>query len=75
MKLKDLSEKEETLSLGQGEKIEKTFPGKLILEHKDWKMEVQAGEGEIDRLICEKEEKTKEVEDEFKRIYYPTSKL
>jgi len=68
LKLKDVSEKEETLTLGQGEKIEKTFPGKLTLEHEDWKMEVQAGEGEIDKLICEKEEKTKEVEDEFKRL-------
>jgi len=66
--LKDASERKETLSLRQGEKIEKTFQGKLILEHEDWKMEVQAGEGEIDRLICEKEEKTKEVEDEFKRL-------
>lgn len=68
MTLKDVSEKEEILSLGQGEKIEKTFQGKLTLEHEDWKMEVQAGEGEIDRLICEKEKKTKEVEDEFKRL-------
>jgi len=66
--LKDASERKETLSLRQGEKIEKTLQGKLILEHEDWKMEVQAGEGEIDRLICEKEEKTKEVEDEFKRL-------
>ena len=66
--LKDASERKETLSLKQGEKIEKTFQGKLILEHEDWKMEVQAGEGEIDRLIFEKEEKTKEVEDEFKRL-------
>jgi len=68
LKLKDVSGKEETLSLKQGKKIEKTFQGKLTLEHKDWKMEVQAGEGEIDRLICEKEEKTKEVEGEFKRL-------
>jgi len=68
LKLKDVSEKEETLALGQGEKIEKTFPGKLTLEHEDWKMEVQAGEGEIDKLICEKEEKIKKVEDEFKRL-------
>jgi len=66
--LKDVSEKEETLALGQGEKIEKTFQGKLTLEHEDWKMEVQAGEGEIDRLICEKEKKSKEVENEFKRL-------
>ncbi len=66
--LRDVSEKEETLTLGQGEKIEKTFQGKLILEHEDWRMEVQAGEGEIDKLICKKEEKTKEVEDEFKRL-------
>ena len=66
--LKDASERKEILSLRQGEKIEKTFQGKLILEHEDWKMEVQAGEGEIDRLICEKGEKTKEVEDEFKRL-------
>lgn len=66
--LKDTSERKETLSLRQGEKIEKTFQGKLILEHEDWKMEVQAGEGEIDRLIYEKEEKTKEIEDEFKRL-------
>ncbi len=66
--LKDASERKETLSLRQGEKIEKTFQGKLTLEHEDWKMEVQAGEGEIDRLICEKEEKTKEVEGEFKRL-------
>jgi exonuclease SbcC len=66
--LKDASERKEILSLRQGEKIEKTFQGKLILEHEDWKMEIQAGEGEIDRLICEKEEKTKEVEDEFKRL-------
>jgi len=68
LKLKDVSEKEETLTLGQGEKIEKTFQGKLTLEHEDWKMGVQAGEGEIDRLICEKEEKIKEVEEEFKRL-------
>ncbi|GAI13409.1 unnamed protein product, partial [marine sediment metagenome] len=68
MTLKDASERKEILSLRQGEKIEKTFQGKLILEHEDWKMEIQAGEGEIDRLICEKEEKTKEVEDEFKRL-------
>ncbi|MBE3093891.1 MAG: AAA family ATPase, partial [Actinobacteria bacterium] len=66
--LKDMSEKEETFALGQGEKIEKTFQGKLTLEHEDWKMEVQAGEGEIDRLICEKEKKSKEVENEFKRL-------
>ena len=66
--LKDMSEKEETLVLDQGKKIEKTFQGKLILEHEDWRMEVQAGEGEIDRLIFEKEKKTKEVEDEFKRL-------
>ena len=66
--LKDVSEKEETFALGQGDKIEKTFPGKLTLEHEDWKMEVQAGEGEIDKLIFEKEEKVKEVEDEFKRL-------
>jgi len=68
LKLKDVSEKEETLSLKQGEKIEKTFQGKFTMEHEDWKMEVQAGEGEIDRLICEKEEKTKEVEGEFIRL-------
>ena len=66
--LKDVSEKEETFALGQGKKIEKTFQGKLILEHEDWRMEVQAGEGEIDKLICEKEKKTKEIEDEFKRL-------
>lgn len=66
--LKDVSEKKETLSLKQGEKIEKTLQGKLTLEHEDWKMEVQAGEGEIDRLICEKEEKTKEVEDKFEKL-------
>jgi len=68
LKLKDVLEEEETFSLGQGEKIEKTFQGKLTLEHQDWKMEVQAGEGEIDKLICEKEEKTKEIEDEFKKL-------
>jgi exonuclease SbcC len=68
LKLKDVLEKEETFSLGQGEKIKKTFQGKLTLEHQDWKMEVQAGEGEIDKLICEKEEKTKEIEDEFKKL-------
>jgi len=66
--LKDALERKETLYLKQGEKIEKTFQGKLTLEHEDWKMEIQAGEGEIDRLICGKKEKTKEVEDEFKRL-------
>ena len=66
--IKDASKKEEILPLGQGEKIEKTFQGKLILEHEDWKMEVQAGEGEIDRLIFEKEKKTKEVKDELKKL-------
>jgi len=68
LKLKDVSEKEETIALGQGKKIEKTFQGKLTLEHENWKMEVQAGKGEVDRLICEKEEKIKEVEEEFKRL-------
>jgi len=66
--IKDASKKEETLSLGQGEKIEKTFQGKLILEHKDWKMEAQAGEGEIDNFISEKERKNKEIEDKFEKL-------
>jgi len=68
LKLKDLSEKKETLSLGQGEKIEKTFKGKFTLEHEDWKMEVQAGEGEIDSFISEKERKNKEIEDKFEKL-------
>jgi len=68
LKLKDVSEKEETLSLKQGEKIEKTFQGKLTLEHEDWKMEVQAGEGEIDSFISEKERKNKEIEDKFEKL-------
>lgn len=68
LKLKDVSEKEETFSLGQGEKIEKTLQGKLILEHEDWKMEVQAGEGEIDSFISEKERKNKEIEDKFEEL-------
>jgi len=68
LKLKDVSEKEETLSLGQGEKIEKTFQGKLTLEHEDWKMEVQAGEGEIDSFISEKESKNKEIENKFEKL-------
>jgi len=57
LKLKDVLEEEETFSLGQGEKIEKTFQGKLTLEHEDWKMEVQAGEGEIDSFVSKKREK------------------
>jgi exonuclease SbcC len=68
LKLKDVSEKEETLSLEQGEKIEKTFQGKLILGHEDWKMEVQAGEGEIDNFISEKERKNIEIEDKFEKL-------
>jgi len=72
LKLKDVSEKEETLSLGQGEKIEKTFQGKLILEHEEWKMEVQSGEGEIDNFISEKERKNKEIEDKFEELRIDT---
>jgi len=69
LKLKDVSKREEeTLSLGQGEKIEKTFQGKLTLEHEDWKMEVQAGEGEIDSFISEKERKNKEIKDKFEKL-------
>lgn len=68
LKLKDVSENEETLSLGQGEKIEKTFQGKLTLEHEDWKMEVQAGEGEINSFISEKERKNKEIKDKFEKL-------
>jgi len=68
LKLKDVSEKEEVLHLEQSQKIEKTFQGKLILEHEDWKMEIQAGEGEIDQLIDKKEEKTKEIEKELKKL-------
>ncbi len=68
LKLKDASEKEETLSFGQGKKIEKTFQGKLTLEHEDWKMEVQAGEGEIDNFISEKERKNKEIKDKFEKL-------
>jgi exonuclease SbcC len=63
-----VSEKEETLSLKQGERIEKTFQGKLTLEHEDWKMEVQAGEGEIDSFISEKDRKNKEIEDKFEKL-------
>jgi exonuclease SbcC len=66
--LKDASERKEILSLKQGEKFEKTLQGKLILEHEDWKMEVQAGEGEIDSFISEKERKNKEIEDKFKKL-------
>ena len=66
--LKDASEEKKTLSLKQGEKIEKTFQGKLIIEHEDWKMEVQAGEGEIDNLISEKKVKAKEIEYELKKL-------
>lgn len=68
LKLKDVSEKEETLSLKQGEKIEKTFQGKLTLEHENWKMEVQAGEGEIDSFISEKERKNKEIKDKLEKL-------
>lgn len=68
LKIKDVSGKEEMLDLKQGGKIEKTFQGKLILEHEDWKMEVQAGEGEIDRLIGEKEEKAKEIAEELQKL-------
>jgi len=68
LKLKDASEKEETLSLGQGKKIEKTFQGKLTLEHEDWKMEVQAGEGEIDNFISEKERKNNEIKDKLEKM-------
>jgi len=68
LKLKDVSEKEETLSLGQGKKIEKTFQGKLTLEHEDWKMEVQAGEGEIDNFISEKERKNNEIKDKLEKM-------
>jgi len=68
LKLKDVSEKKETLSLVQGGKIEKTFQGKLTLEHEDWKMEVQAGEGEIDNFISKKERKNKEIEDKFEEL-------
>jgi len=66
--LKDASEEKKTFSLKQGEKIEKAFQGKLIIEHKDWKMEVQAGEGEIDDLISEKKVKVREIESELKKL-------
>ena len=62
-----IGQKEEH-SLKQGEKIEKMFQGKLFLEHCDWNLEVQAGEGEIDTFISQKEEKTKEFKDELERI-------
>ena len=66
--LKDASEKKKTFSLKQGDKIEKAFQGKLIIEHKDWKMEVQSGEGEIDDLISKKKVKLREIEDELKKL-------
>jgi len=66
--LKDASEEKKTFSLKQGDKIEKAFQGKLIIEHKDWKMEVQAGEGEIDNLISEKKVRVREIEDELKKL-------
>ena len=66
--LQDASERKETLSLSKDEKIEKTFQGKLVLEHENWKMEVQAGEGEIGNLISEKKVKAKEIEEELKKL-------
>jgi len=66
--LKDASEEKKTFYLKQGDKIEKAFQGKLIIEHKDWKMEVQAGEGEIDNLISEKKVRVREIEDELKKL-------
>jgi exonuclease SbcC len=66
--LKDASEEKKIFSLKQGEKIEKAFQGKLIIEHKDWRMEVQAGEGEIDELISEKKVKVREIESELKKL-------
>jgi len=66
--LKDSSEEKKILSLKQSEKIEKTFQGKLIIEHEDWKMEIQAGEGELDNLISGKKLKVKEIEDELRKL-------
>jgi len=65
---RDATGQKEEHSLKKGEKIEKTFQGKLFLEHQDWNLEVQAGEGEIDSFISQKEEKTKKFEDELERI-------
>ncbi len=65
---RDAAGQKEKYSLQKDKQFEKTFQGKLFLEHKDWSLEVQAGEGEIDTLISQKEEITKKFTDELKRI-------
>jgi len=66
--IRDTTGKEEEHSLEKNNLFEKTFQGKLFLEHRDWNLEVQAGEGEIDTLIRQKEEKNEEFADELKRM-------
>jgi len=66
--IRDATGKKEEHSLEKDKKFEKTFQGKLFLEHRDWNLEVQAGEGEIDTQIMQKEEKTKEFAHDLKRM-------
>lgn len=66
--IKDTAGQKESYFLKKDEKIEKTLQGKLFLEHRDWSLEVQSGEGEIDTLISDKEKFIKEFNHELEKI-------
>ena len=57
---KDATGHEEEHLLEKNQSIEKIFQGKLSIEHQDWSLEVQAGEGEVENSIDQKEKITKE---------------
>lgn len=66
--IRDTVSGKKKFSLKKDEVVEETFCGKLILEHENWNLEVQSGEVEIDKLILEKEELTKEFNNELEKI-------
>jgi exonuclease SbcC len=65
---KDAAGQKEEHLIEKGQSFEKIFQGKLALEHKDWILEVAAGEGEIDTLIIKKENIKKELADELEKV-------
>ena len=65
---KDANGQKEEHSIKKNQSFVKIFQGKLSIEHQDWSLEVQAGEGEIDSLIDQKEKIAKEFSEELDKL-------
>jgi len=65
---KDATGQKEEHLIKKNHTFEKIFHGKLAIEHEEWSLEVQSGEGDVNALIAQKEKTRKELKAELTKI-------